>query len=115
MLNKVFFPQSALDVWLADATVDLVDSEIAVAASGQKFKVVEGVRVLKELTGAGDPHELVGKVRARASLVELGAELLEDSMILGDHAYEVSLGWLGAIAQTKGEMEALHQLQASVG
>jgi hypothetical protein len=36
----------------------------------------------------------VGKVKLRRAFAELGAELLESSMILGDNAYDVVPGWL---------------------
>lgn len=54
------------------------------------------MRVVAEVTGANDEHKLVGKVKAKALLEELGAEILENSMILGDNAYDVVPGWAGA-------------------
>ena len=43
-----------------------------------------------------DQNELVGKVKSRAFLTELGAEMLETSLILGDNAYDVAPGFVGA-------------------
>jgi hypothetical protein len=34
-------------------------------------------------------------VKAKQTLVEMGAEILEDSMIIGDNAYDVIPGWAG--------------------
>jgi hypothetical protein len=39
---------------------------------------------------------LVGKVKTMLFLTELGAELLGDSMVLGENAYRISAGWLGS-------------------
>lgn len=50
---------------------------------------------MAEVTGANDDHKLVGKVKPKSLLVELGAEILENSMILGDNAYDVVPGWAG--------------------
>ena len=37
----------------------------------------------------------MGLVKARAYLEQLGAELVETSMLIGDSAYDVEPGWLG--------------------
>lgn len=53
------------------------------------------MRVVAEVTGANDPHGIIGKVKPKALLEELGAEILENSMIIGDNAYDVVPGWAG--------------------
>ena len=95
MQNRVFFPQTALDQWLADGTVDLRGTELTILAESRKYRILEAVRVVTEVTGAADVQELVGRVKAKSLLEEKGAELLETSMILGDNAYDVVPGWLG--------------------
>jgi hypothetical protein len=95
MENRVFFPQAALDRWIGDGTVDLDQSELTILAEGRRYKLADAVRVVREVGGAGDPHELVGRVKALAYLEQLGAEIVETSMLLDDAAYDVELGWLG--------------------
>jgi hypothetical protein len=95
MQNQVFFPQSAVDLWGIDGKIDLVSGELILLAEGRRYKVEECVRVVAEVTGANDEHKIVGKVKAKRALDELGAELLENSMILGDNAYDVVPGWMG--------------------
>lgn len=96
MRNRVFFPQSALDLWLSEDRVDMIGSELVIRGEGRKYRVVEAVRVLAEVTGGIDEHELVGKVKSVSFLTELGAELLGSSLVLGDLAYEVVPGFAGA-------------------
>lgn len=96
MKNRVFFPQAALDEWIASDRVDLANDELLIKTEGRRYKIIEAIRVLREVTGAADVHEVVGKVKTRAFLRELGAELLEGSMILGDNAYDVIPGFIGA-------------------
>lgn len=95
MQNRVFFPQSAVDVWGIDGKIDLVSNELILLAEGRRYKVEECVRVVAEVTGANDAHKIVGKVKPKRALDEIGAELLQDSMILGDNAYDVVPGWMG--------------------
>jgi hypothetical protein len=96
MRNRVFFPQAALDEWIADERVDLTQDELTIKSEGRRYRIIEAVRVLREVTGSPDQNELVGKVKSRAFLTELGAEMLETSLILGDNAYDVAPGFVGA-------------------
>jgi hypothetical protein len=96
MKNRVFFPQAALDDWIADDRVDLQHDELTMRSEGRKYRIIEAIRVLREVTGGPDANELLGKVKSRAFLNELGAEILEGSMILGDNAYDVVPGFVGA-------------------
>ena len=100
MRNRVFFPQAALDEWLADDRIDLKNDELSIKGEGRRFRIIEAVRVLREVTGAHDPHHLLGCVKSCAFLNELGAELLESSMIIGDNAYDVLQGFVGAPTST---------------
>lgn len=106
MRNRVFFPQSALDLWMGEDRVDLIGSELVVKGEGRKYKVVEAVRILAEVTGGPDDHELVGKVKSVSFLTELGAELLDTSLVLGDLAYEVVPGFAGAPVGTLSQHRA---------
>lgn len=98
MENRVFFPQLAVDQWGIDGKIDLTSSELIVLADGRRYKIEEAVRVVAEVTGANDDHKLVGKVKPKRLLDEMGAEILEGSMILGDFAYDVVPGWMGTPA-----------------
>lgn len=94
MQNRLFFPQLAVDQWGIDGKIDLTSNELIVLADGRRYKVEEAVRVVAEVTGANEEHKLVGKVKPRRALEEIGAEILENSMIVGDNAYDVVPGWM---------------------
>ena len=96
MRNRVFFPQTSLDEWLGENRADIKGEELTLKSEGRRYRIIEAVRVMSEVTGADDPHELLGRVKTRAFLNELGAEILENSMIMGDNAYDVVQGFIGA-------------------
>jgi hypothetical protein len=96
MQNRVFFPEQSLNEWLVDGAVDLRGSELTILAEARRYNLAEAVRVIAEVTGGPDTNDLVGRVKSKVFLQELGAELLESSMVLGDNAYDVIPGWLGA-------------------
>lgn len=95
MENRVFFPQAALDAWIVDGTVELTDGVLTILGEGRRYTLNEAVHVVREVSGAGDQHDLVGRAKTRAALEKLGAEIVESSMLLGDAAYDVAPGWVG--------------------
>jgi hypothetical protein len=94
--NRVFFPQDALDQWIGEGKLDLAGDELTIKAEARRYRILEAARIVAEVTGIADVNDLVGKVKSRLFLNELGAELLETSMVLGDNAYDVIPGFLGA-------------------
>jgi hypothetical protein len=94
--NRVFFPQSALDEWIGDGRVDLTGDELTIKPESRRYRILEAARIVREVTGLPDGNDLVGKVKTRQYLSGLGADLLENSMVLGDNAYDVVPGFVGA-------------------
>jgi hypothetical protein len=94
MVVRFFVPQAALDAWISSAWVDVQEDRLTVVAEGREYALTEAVRVLREVGGAGDGPELVGRVKSRSALEERGAEIVETSMLIGDFAYDVEPGWL---------------------
>jgi hypothetical protein len=96
MKNRVFFSQTALDEWIAEDRVDIRHDELTIKSEGRRYRIIEALRVVEEVTGTPDTNELLDKVKSLAFLSELGAEILGTSMILGDNAYECVPGFVGA-------------------
>ncbi len=96
MQNRIFFPQSALDQWVVEGLVDLAGNQLTIVGENRRYRIAEAVHVIREVTGTPDVNDVIGKVKSRIFFEELGAEILEDSMIIGENAYDVKTGWLGA-------------------
>lgn len=92
---RLFVSQSKLDQWLSDAFVDVDGEVMTLKDEGRKFKLETAVVFLEEVTGAGDPHDLVGKVKDLGQITALGGEYASGSVILGDNAYTVVEGFVG--------------------
>jgi hypothetical protein len=93
--NRVFFPQPILDALIADERVDITGTEMLLRDEGRRYIISEAVHVLRDAAGGGDRSGLLGKVKTRDQLIDLGAEVFESSMILGDDAYDVVPGFVG--------------------
>ena len=94
--NRVFFPQEALDRWLGNGEVELSQGLLTIKTEQRRFRLVEAARVMTEVTGLPDPHEVMGKVKTVGFLSELGASMLGASMVIAENAYEIVPGWLGS-------------------
>jgi hypothetical protein len=106
MENEFFFPEAALNQWIVDEVVDVQNGELTILGEGRRYRLAEAVRVIREVSGALDGHNLVGRVKARAGLDRLGAEIVETSMLVGDTAYDVEPGWVGTPIGTFAQHEA---------
>ncbi len=108
--TRIFLPQLVLNRWLATGLVELVAGRLTMREEALSYRVVEAVRVVAEVTGAADPNQLIGKIKPLAHVRELGAELLGDSMVLGDNAYDVVFGWVAmpdTFVRAAGKQEAV--------
>ncbi len=97
MAGLLFVSQAMLDSWAGQGKIDLVGSVMTVLAGdgkGRSYALDPAVRFLKVLGADSDPHQLLRKVKSTAQLRELGAEAVDDSVVLGDVAYEVEPGFL---------------------
>src|SRR5882724_3880600 len=112
--NRVFFPQEALDRWLVNGEVELAQGLLTIKTERRRFRLVEAARVMAEVSGLPDPHEVMGKVKTVGFLSELGASLLGESMVIADNAYEIVPGWLGSPVGTFAEHRAERFAQASM-
>lgn len=93
--NRVFIPQALLDSWLAEERVELSGDQLLLRDEGRRYTIAEAVHVVRDAAGGGDGRGLLGKVKTRDQLIDMGAEVFEGSMIVGDDAYDVIPGFAG--------------------
>jgi hypothetical protein len=91
---RVFFPQEALEVWMADGRAHVVDETLFL--DGQAFRLETALRFMTEVAGGGDELRLVGRVQTLDQVATQGGEHCTTSVVLGDNAYEVVEGFLAA-------------------
>jgi hypothetical protein len=95
--NRVFFPQQALDEWLEQGRIALVDDEMTLKPDGQRYRLTSAIRIMAEVTEGTDPNDLVGKVKTVEQVAGFGGEHSHDSLIVGDNAYQVVEGFIGEV------------------
>lgn len=97
---QIFFPQERVDEWVVAGTIEIVPGDrvpgtLTIVSEARTYSVEEAVFIKAEVTTGVCPYDLLGKVQTRHELLAKQAELMEDSMVLGDHAYDVIAGWVG--------------------
>ena len=93
MALKLFIPQDALDTWLSADKVNLEGEVLRLAGGAIALRLVPGCH-FKGLQAGNDDSALLGKVKAKAAVTAMGAELYLDSVILGETAYEIDTGFV---------------------
>ncbi len=94
---KLFLPQTQLEEWALADKADLRDGKLVVAVEGgASFPTVPAVHFVKLVSGE-DTHKLVSKVKTETQLGGLGADQMNDSVLIGDTAYEVVPGYVAEI------------------
>ena len=92
-MTKLFLPHATLEEWALDERADVRDDRLSVTHESGRFPVEPAVHFLSLVAGE-DVHRLVGTVKTASQLERLGAEHLEDSVVLGDAAFEVAPGYV---------------------
>ncbi len=103
MSDRLFISQSVLDRWLEDGTADLAGDRLVLLASRQELELATAVLFEREVTEAGDPRALLGKVKDLGQIEALGGDYSAGTVIVGDEAYEVTDGF--AAGSVEGEIE----------
>lgn len=89
----MFLPQDVLERWADDPRVELGSETVAFRRAGMEYRFQPAVLFL-ELVSEEGSSALVGKVMTEAKIQELEGELMGDSVLFGDAAFSVRLGYL---------------------
>ncbi len=97
----LFVSQAMLDSWADQGKIDFVGNVMTLLqgeGKGRSYALDPAVRFLKVIGAEADPHRLVAKVKQVSHLRDMGAEQVENSVIVGDIAYEVEPGFLAEVS-----------------
>ncbi len=90
---KVFLPQVTLEEWVVDDKADVCEGTLVFSGQSAAFPVTPAVHFEAVLSG-DDAAFLLLKVKTEEQVVALGGELMRDSVLLGETAYQVAPGYV---------------------
>jgi hypothetical protein len=94
--SRVFVSQETLDRWLSEERVEVDGDVMTLLPERRRFSLATAVHFLREVAEGGDEMSLVGKVKDIDQVLGFGGDYSSGSVVLGDNAYEVVDGFLGA-------------------
>lgn len=92
---RMFIAQSTLEGWMDSGRAALDGDQVRLKA-GWTYQLDAAVRFVSVVSAPRDVH-LIGKVLSEARVSELGGELLGDSVLFGDAAFQVEAGYIGTL------------------
>jgi hypothetical protein len=94
-MSRLFISVDRLDAWTAEGRASLEGDRMTLTELGRAFSMTPAVCFVSTNGNSDDPHDLVGRVKSKPQLEEMGAEQLASSVIYNDTAYDVIDGFIG--------------------
>lgn len=96
VMPRIFVSQALLDRWMVTGSVRLDGDMLRLPAEAGPVSLYlsQAVHIVRIEAHDVDPNGLVGSVRGAGELAQMGAEVYDTSVILGECAYSVSPGFL---------------------
>lgn len=94
-MSRLFISVDRLDAWTAEGRAALDGNRMTLTELGRNFAMTPAVCFVKTMGTDEDPYDLVGRVKSKPQLDEMGAEQLANSVIYQDMAYDVIDGFIG--------------------
>jgi hypothetical protein len=96
--DRMFLAQTTLEAWLESGKVEFTGTVVTLKDQNRTYDLVPAVRVTAVLGGKSSSG-LIGRVLPEHQIQDAGGELLEDSVVFGDTAYQVVPGYVATLAQ----------------
>ncbi|HEX4450537.1 MAG TPA: hypothetical protein VGG28_15655 [Kofleriaceae bacterium] len=94
-MSRLFISVDRLDSWTAEGRASLEGDRMTLTELNRAFSMTPAVCFVSTTGQSPDPHDLVGRVKSKPQLEQMGAEQLSNSVIYNDTAYDVIDGFIG--------------------
>jgi hypothetical protein len=94
-MSRLFISVDRLEAWSAEGRASLQGDRMTLTELNRAFSMTPAVCFVSTNGQTDDPHDLVGRVKSKPQLEQMGAEQMMSSVIYGDMAYDVIDGFIG--------------------
>jgi hypothetical protein len=94
--DRMFIALTTLEAWMDSGQVDMGDRTVTLNKRKCTYDLEPAVRFISVVSGSPAPR-LLGRVLTEDRIGELGGELMGDSVILGETAFQVQPGYVGTL------------------
>lgn len=105
-MRQMFLAQTTLETWIDSGKVEFHGDVVVLTKSRLSYDLEPAVRFVSVVEGPRD-LELVGKILGEAQILEFGGEMLGDSVVFGDVAFEVRPGYIATAREGASSTEAV--------
>jgi hypothetical protein len=95
--DRMFIAQSTLEAWMDTGHVDVRENLVVLSRLQRAYTLEPAVRFVSVVPDEGAAANLIGKVLTERRIVELGGELLGNSVLFGESAFVVEAGYVGTL------------------
>lgn len=78
---------------MLEEKADIENGRLVLRSEGSSFPAAPGVHFVKLATGDDEKH-LAGRVKTEHQVLAMSAEIAEDTVLLGETAYEIVRGFI---------------------
>lgn len=97
----LFLSETRLEAWIAEGRAEIGEAKVRLVEEPAEFELASAVHI-RALVEGRDEREWLGRVKTEAFLRDAGAEILGETMVVGETAYEIVPGFL---LETEEELE----------
>jgi hypothetical protein len=94
----MFIAQPTLEIWMDSGNVEMRGDEVVLKKLKRTYVIESAVRFVAVVSGGAAP-KLIGKVLTERRIGELGGEIMGDSVIIGDSAFQVQPGFVATLKE----------------
>lgn len=94
-MARLFISVERLDSWTAEGRASLEGDRMTLTELGRSFMMKPAVHFVRATGQDHDPNDLIGRVKSKEMLDQMGADQFESSVIYNDTAYDVIDGFIG--------------------
>ncbi len=105
-MARLFISQARIDQLTAEQRVTLDGDHLDIPALGARFQLRPAILFLKVVSDDSDSQSLVGRVKTDEQLKAMGADVMSNSVIVGETAYECEQGFVGEVIASSGQAPA---------
>jgi hypothetical protein len=104
--KTIYIPHDKLELWVSEGKISFSDNVITILSGNRvSYKLSPAYKFKKLTSGNDDSEELLGKVKTKEDLKDLNPDIFHDSIIVGDRAYEVEMGYIGNLKDDDSESD----------
>jgi len=109
--KKIFIPQSKLEVWMEEGKISISENVITtLTETKMSYKLIPAFKFLKLTSGDSDSDKLIGTVKTKEDIKHLNPDIFMDSIIIGNRAYEVEMGYIGNLTVDEKDLDDVELL-----